>query len=44
MCRGTLWEVRDGSGEPQGDLGGVGGPTRRSETGRGTIGEVWGTL
>ena len=51
MGRGTLWEVRDGSGSigevqdgsgnPWGGLGRVGGPPRRSGTGRWTIGEVW---
>ena len=45
-----LGEVRDGSGDPRrgrdgstdtrGGLGRVGGPSRRSGTGQGTIGEV----
>ena len=43
-CRGTLWEVRDGSRDPRGDPGRVEGPTGRSGTGRGTIGEIRGTF
>ena len=38
--RGTLGEVWDGSGDPLGGLGRVGGPLERSETGRGTHPEV----
>ena len=38
--RGNYGEVRDGSGYPPGGLGRVGGPSRRSGTGRGTLGDV----
>ena len=34
MGRENLGEVRDGSGEPPGGPGTVGGPSRRSGTGR----------
>ena len=40
MGCGTLGEVRDGSGDPQGGLGWVGGPSVGSGTGRETLGEV----
>ena len=40
MDRGTLGEVRDGSGDPPYNPGRVGGPSGRSGTGQGTIGEV----
>ena len=38
--RGTLVEIRDGSGEPQGDPEWAGGLLGYSGTGRGTLGEV----
>ena len=38
--RGTLGEVRDGSGVTREGLGRVLGPSVRSETGRATIGKV----
>ena len=37
---GTLPEVQNGSRDPRGGLGWVGGPTGRSGTRRGTLGEV----
>ena len=43
-CRGTLEEVRDGSGDPRGDPRRVGGPTGISGTGRRTVREVRGNL
>ena len=39
-CQGTLWEVRDGSGDLWEGPVGVGGPSGRSETGQGTLPEV----
>ena len=46
MVRGG--EIRDGSADPRGGPGRVGGPSGRYETGRGTIGEIrdgsWHTL
>ena len=36
----TFGEARNGSIEPRGSLGWVGGPSGRSETGRGTLPEV----
>ena len=39
MCRGTLGEFQDWSWYSQAGLGCVGGPTGRSETGRGTVAE-----
>ena len=36
----TLWEVRDGSRDPRGSSGRVGGPSVRYGTGRGTLGDV----
>ena len=44
--RWSLGEVQDGSGDPRGDPGWVGGSPGRSETGRGPLGEVregWGS-
>ena len=41
MGRGTLGEVRDGSGDPCGDAGRVGGKFVRSGTGRGTHSWSW---
>ena len=38
---GTFGVVWDGSGDPLGGPGQVGGPSGRSGTGRGTIREVW---
>ena len=38
MGRKTLKEVRDGSGDRRGGPIGVGGPSRRSEMGQGTLG------
>ena len=40
MGRETLDEVWDGSGDPRGSPGQVGGPSGRSGTGRGTHGKV----
>ena len=37
----TLWEVRDGSEDPWGCPGGIGGPSGWFRTGRDTLGEVW---
>ena len=39
-CRGTLEEVRDGSGDPRGGPGRVGGPSGMFVTSRETHGEV----
>ena len=44
MGWGTLPEVRDRSGETLGGPGRVGGPSRRSGTGRGTLSKVWDRL
>ena len=41
MPRGTLKEVRDGSGDPRNGFGRVRGPSRRSLMGQGTQWEVW---
>ena len=41
---GTLGEVRDGSEDPRGGPGRVGGPLERSGMGRGTLGKVRRTL
>ena len=38
--QGTLKEVWDGSGDPRGVPGRVGGPSETSVTGQGTHGEV----
>ena len=38
MGRGNLWEVWDGSGDCLSGPGWVGGPSRRSVMGRGTLG------
>ena len=40
MGRGTFGKVRDGSGDPTGGTGRVGGHSGRSGTGRGTHPEV----
>ena len=40
MGRGTLPKVRDGSGDPPGGPGQVGGPSLWSWMGRGTLPEV----
>ena len=40
MGRGTFGEVRNGSLDPRGSQGRIGGTSRRSWTGRGTLGEV----
>ena len=40
MGRGNLSAVGDGSGDPWGGLGLIGGPSGMSRTGRGTLGEV----
>ena len=40
MGRGTLGEVRDGSGDPQEGPGWVRGPLGRSRTGHGNLPEV----
>ena len=37
----VIWKVRDGLGGPPGGPGLVGGPSRRSWTGRGTLSKVW---
>ena len=42
MSRGALREVCDGSGDPQGGTGRVGGPSDRSGKGWGTV-EGFGT-
>ena len=41
MGRGTVGEVWDGSGDPRGDPGRVGGTSVRSGTGRGPTGRSW---
>ena len=41
MGQGTLGEVRDGLGYNRGSLKQVGQPSKKSGTGRGTLGEVW---
>ena len=38
---GSLGKLRNGSRDPQGGLGLVGGPSGRSGTCRGTLKEVW---
>ena len=38
--RGTIPEISDESGDPRGGPGRVGGPSRKSETDRGTLPEV----
>ena len=40
MDRGTVIEVRDGSGDLRGGLGQVGGPSVRYGKGRRSLGEV----
>ena len=40
MGRGTYGEVWDGTGDPQGGPGRVGGPSKKSGTCQGTLGEV----
>ena len=40
MDRGTLGKIWDGSGHPPGGPGRVGGHSKRSETGRGTLREI----
>ena len=41
MGRWTHKKVRDGSGDPRGGPELVGGLSRSSGTGRGTLGDVW---
>ena len=41
MGRGTLEEVRDGSGYPREGPGRFGVHSERSRTGRGTLGDYW---